>query len=142
MIRVLLASALAFVGVGAAVTSLSPDLLAGPHGEPLVMVTPGDSGFQAASLDGGSCGTTFLLATPNDVGLPSFGWGVMAFTTSMNADNIAVVLGDLSDGPDTSETVVLMFDSDGRLVSADDRTSLDVAIGNCAAELQTVQPPI
>jgi hypothetical protein len=142
MIRVLLGSALAFVGLGAAVASFGPDLFAGPRGDPLVMVTPGDDGFQAASFNGGGFGATLLLATPNDVGLPSFSSEIMAFTLRMNADTIAVVIGDLAGATEGSQPVVLVFDSAGGLVSAEDPASIDAAIGDCLAAPDVAQEPI
>lgn len=142
MIRVVLVSALAFVGLGTAVASFSPDLFAGPRGDPLVMVTPGDNGFQPASFNDGGCGATLLLATPNDVGLPSFNSDIMAFTLRMNANTIAVVIGDLAGATEGSQPVVLVFDSTGGLVSAEDSASIDEAIGDCLAAPDATQEPI
>jgi hypothetical protein len=142
MIRVLLGSVLALAGLGTAVASFGPDLLAGPRGEPIVMAVPGDNGFQPASFNEGGCGSSLLLANPDDFGLPSFDSQINAFTLSVDGEHTAIVFGDLVDAATASETMVLIFDSDGRLVSAGDRTLLDAAFGDCLADPEMSKAPI
>ena len=80
MIRILLGSALPVLGIGAAATLLSPDILTAPRGEPLVMVAPADAALQPASFDGDACASTLLFADPFDPRAPTrSGMRIMAF---------------------------------------------------------------
>jgi hypothetical protein len=60
----------------------------------------------------------------------------------MNADTIAVVIGDLAGGTEPSRPAVLLFDGAGRLVSVEDPASIDEAIGDCLAAPDATQEPI
>ena len=53
---------------GAAVASFSPDLFAGPRGDPLMMVAPEDNGFQAASFNGGAVAEAFEVSADGPAG--------------------------------------------------------------------------
>ena len=86
MIRLLLGSALPVLGLGAAATLLSPDLLTGPRGEPMMMAAPARSPrLQPASFDGDACAPTLLFADPSDPRAPSHsGMRIMAFALPPN----------------------------------------------------------
>ena len=140
MIRVVLGTALTVLGFGAGST-LSPYLLAEPRGEPLVMVTPDDPAFQAASYESGPCGKALLLASPAHADSTDFNAQVMAFALGIDSGHVAVVVRSHSDAASVSESFVLLFDSDGRLTSADTTASLDAAIGDCLATPEGPQEP-
>jgi hypothetical protein len=140
MIRFLLGSALPVLGIGAAATLLSPDLLTGPRGEPLVMVAPADATLQPASFDGDACAPTLLFPDPSDPRAPSHsGMRIMAFALPAEPDDVAVAVEDFPRMPAPPRTVVLIFDAAGRLVGAGDPNSLGVQAAAGLADC--INPP-
>jgi hypothetical protein len=141
MIRILLGSALPVLGIGAAATFLSPDLLTAPRGEPLVMVVPGDATLQPASYDGDDCGSTLLFADPSGEThdpMPS-GARIVVFALPAGPNDVAVAVEDFPRAPAQPRTVVLIFDEAGRLISAGDSDSLDVEAA--AGHADCINPP-
>ena len=135
MIRVLLGSALSVLGIGA-VASLGPTLLSGPRGEPLVMTAPDQPTLQAANYDGDACGSTLVFADPADTQHPS-GARIVVFSLPANEHEVALAVEDFPHAPAEPRTVVLVFDEAGRLISADESSSLELAAADCP---ETVQP--
>lgn len=140
MIRILLGSALPVLGIGAAATLLSPDILTGPHGEPLVMVAPGDAAFQPASYNGDACASTPLFADPSDPHAPTHsGMRIAAFALPSDPNDVAVAVEDFPRAPAEPRTVVLIFDEAGRLVSAGDANALGIQAAAGLADC--INPP-
>ena len=123
MIRVLFGSALSFLGLGAAVAILTPNLVTGPRGEPMIMAGPGQATLQAASFDGGACAPTLLFAGPLGAG-DAAGAHIIAFALRTGARGVAIEVKDFPGATQKSNTVVLIFDEAGRLVSVGDPESL------------------
>jgi hypothetical protein len=140
MIRILLGSALSVLGVGAAATLLSPDILTAPRGEPLVMVKQGDAALQPASYNGDACGSTLLFADPSDPHAPArSGMRIVAFALPSGPNDVAVAVEDFPRAPAEPRTVVLVFDESGRLISAGDANALGVQAAAGLADC--VNPP-
>jgi hypothetical protein len=141
MIRILLGSALPVLGIGAAATFLSPDLLTAPRGEPLVMVMPGDATLHSANYVGDACASTLLFADPSgDPRAPTrAGTRIVAFALPTGPDDVAVAVEDFPRAPAEPRTVVLVFDEAGQLVSAGDANSLDVQAAAGLADC--INPP-
>ena len=140
MIRILLGSALPVLGIGAAATFLSPDLLTAPRGEPLVMVVPGDATLQPANYAGDACASTLLFADPSGethAPMPS-GARIVVFALR-RARMMMRAVEDFPRAPAPPRTVVLIFDESGRLVSAGDSTSLDIQ--SAAGLADCINPP-
>ena len=135
MIRVLLGSALSVLGIGA-VASLGPTLLASPQGEPLVMMAPDQPTLQAASYDGDACNSTLIFADPADDANSAVhpGMRIVVFALPTDANDVAVAVEDFPSAPAAPQTVVLVFDAAGRLVSAGDPTSLQIEAAAALAD--------
>jgi hypothetical protein len=140
MIRILLGSALPVLGVGAAATLLSPDILTAPRGEPLVMMAPGEATLQPTNYNGDACASTLLFADPSDPRAPTHsGMRIMAFAVPASPNNVAVAVEDFPRAPAPPRTVVLVFDENGRLVSAHDSSALDAEVAAGLADC--INPP-
>ena len=135
MIRVLLGSALPVLGLAAAASFLGPDLLSGPRGEPLVMVTPDQAVLQPASFDGSACNSTLVFADPADgASAAQLGIRIVVFALPTESDDVAIAVEDIPIAPAAPKTVVLVFDEAGRLLSAGDPTSLQVQAAAALAD--------
>lgn len=140
MIRVLLGSALPVLGIGAAATLLSPDILTGPRGEPLVMVAPADAALQPASYNGDACASTLLFADPSDPHAPTHSdTRIVAFALPSGPNDVAVAVEDFPRAPAEPRTVVLIFDEAGRLVSVGDANALGIQAAAGLADC--INPP-
>ena len=141
MIRILLGSALPVLGIGAAATLLSPDILTAPRGEPLVMVAPGEAALQPASYNGDACASTLLFADPTaDPRAPTHsGTRIVAFALPSGPSDVAVAVEDFPRAPAQPRTVVLIFDESGRLISAGDANALGVQAAAGLADC--INPP-
>ena len=137
MIRLLLGSVLPVLGIGAAATLLSPDILTGPHGAPLVMVAPADATLQPASYDGDACAPTLLFADPSKPHPQGHsGMRIMAFAVPAGPDDVAVAVEDFPRVPAPPRTIVLIFDAEGRLVGAGDPNSFGAQAAGLADCIQ------
>ena len=140
MIRILLGSVLPVLALGSAATLFSPDILTAPRGAPLVMAAPGDASLQPAKFDGDACASTLLFADPSDPQAPrNSGMRIMAFAVPASPNDVAVAVEDFPRAPAPPRTVVLVFDENGRLVSAHDSGALDLEVAAGLADC--VSPP-
>ena len=135
MLRVLLASALPVLGIGLAAASLSPNLLAGPGGDPLILIAPADASLQAANFDGEACASSLLFAGPLSADGSMAGTRIVAFALRSGDRNVAVAVEDYSVPGQPPNTVVLVFDDLGNLLAAGDPQSLNlqqaITAGDC-----------
>jgi hypothetical protein len=139
MMRILLGSALPVLGIGAAATLLSPDLLTTPRGEPLVMAAPDGAALQPAKYEGDGCASTLLFTDPSDPHAPTRAMRIVAFTLPTAPNDVAVAVEDYPRAPVPPRTVVLVFDESGRLVSAGDPDALGVQAAAGLADC--IDPP-
>ena len=116
MIRAVLA-ALPVLGLGLAGASIGPDLLTGPRGEPMV-VAPVDPAFQLASLDGGTCGSTMLLAYGPVAASPETQSAPVVMALRLDASGHPVEIEQIPVGDITVGTFVFVFDASGRIIAA------------------------
>jgi hypothetical protein len=137
MIRIALGLVVSALGVSAAAIAIGPNLFAGPRGEPLVMMAPDQPMVQAARYDGDACGPTLILEDPT--GAEHSGARIVVFSLPTDSDDVAVAVEDFPRAPAAPRAVVLIFDEAGRLISADDSSSLEVAAGDCLEPSQPIQ---
>jgi hypothetical protein len=133
MIRLLLGLALPVLGIGASAAFLGPDLLTGPRGEPLVMAAPDRPMLQAASFEGGGCASTTILPTPSEAA-PHGSARIVAFALPAEGETVAVAVEDFPGTGGLPETVILIFDRDGRLIAAGDPMSLQMQAAMALAD--------
>jgi hypothetical protein len=135
MLRVLLSSALPVLGIGLAAASLSPNLLAGPGGDPLILTAPAGTSLQAANFDGEVCASSLLFAGPLSGDGPMAGTRILAFALRSGENDVAVAIEDYSAPGQPAKTVVLVFDDIGNLLAAGDPESLhlrpETTAGDC-----------
>jgi hypothetical protein len=127
MIRALLVSALAVLGLGTAGAYLGPDLVTGPRGEPLIMAKSPDAMLKPANFAAGACEPTLLYSR-----VAASGGRIVAFSFRPDSENVAVAVEDYVDpAHKPAETVILVFDKDGALVAAGDPQSLHISEADC-----------
>lgn len=129
MIRGLSVSALSALGLAAAAACLSPDLVAGPRGEPLIVSEFSEASLQPAGLDldGGGCPVALPFAEAEAAGLH-----IVAYAFRPDSEDVAVALEDYSDASrKPAETVILVFDKSGRLIATGDPEALGVGDAGC-----------
>jgi hypothetical protein len=148
MLRVLLASALPVLGIGIAAASLSPNLLAGPGGDPLILAAPADARLQSANFDGKPCASSLLFAGPSSIEGSTTGSHIIAFAVRSGDKDVAVEVEDYAGTSHSPKTVILVFDDMGHLLAAGDPASLHLqpamTAGDCSdpAKDQEQRAPI
>ncbi len=127
MIRILFASALPVLGLSAAAALLGPDLLTGPRGEPLVVAGPSMGAFQPASFDGTACSYPLVLDATLPLADPAeAAEGSQAVTLAIryDANRMSMVIEKGVTSPKADAALVLVFNEEGRIVSAGPAPSL------------------
>jgi hypothetical protein len=123
MIRIVFGSALTLLGFGAAAALLGPDIVAGPRGEPLIVAGPDGAAFQQASFDGTACASSLILDEEDllrsaPAPLPEGGTHVVTLAFRTGEDGTTMVIERGEADPGGGAAFVLVFDNEGRLLSA------------------------
>lgn len=131
MIRALLGAAFPIVGLSLVAAFTGPDLITGTGGAPMI-VSGGDRVELAnARFDGDTCALTLLYGDTPDGNAD----GIRVVAMTLRADGEVEELGIRElPGAGVRETVLLLFDEDGELVSASEPAALQPAAaahGDC-----------
>jgi hypothetical protein len=123
MIRIVFGSALTVLGLGAAAALLGPDIVAGPRGEPLVVVAPDGAALQQASFDGTACAFSLILDEEDllrsaPAQLAAGGTHVVTLAFRTREDGTSMILARGEAEPGEGPAFILVFDDAGRILSA------------------------
>jgi hypothetical protein len=147
MIRVLLGSALPILGLALAVGYTGSDLVIGERGAPMIVAASDNVDLATARFDGGNvCASTLLYGKAGSSDQPA---RIRFVAMSLAPDGQDVVLGMrevLAPAGSPSETVLLLFDRSGQLVSMSKPAELQPAAtahGDCVtAPKPRTQKPV
>ena len=120
MIRIPLGPALPVLALGLAAVFVSPSLFGGVDGEPIRVAATPHPALQLANFEGEACARAARAPAADAAGVR-----VVAVTLDSDGDRTIVDLDEVTAGsvaPDA--TLVLLLDSEGRLIAAGDAGAL------------------
>lgn len=128
MFRIVFGSALPVLSLGIAASFLGGGILNPPRGEPLVVAAPADARLQPASFDGEGCPSPLFFDET-----PALRHGFVGFAVRSSGEGIQVFVEDVRGGAPAQETIVLVFDAEGRLTDVKSRPKLPAVELDCLA---------
>lgn len=139
MIRGLIVSALPILGLGLAATTLAPNLMSGPRGEPLIMASADAAHLQAAKFEGTACASRLLFADEAIGG--GMGTHIVAFALRSGESDVAVEVEDFAGARNAPKTIALVFDNHGHLLAAGDPAHLHLRIAAAEEDCNPLPAP-
>jgi hypothetical protein len=132
MIRALLGAAFPIVGLALAAAFAGPDLVTGTSGAPMIVSGGDHVSLASANFNGEACASTLLYGETPDADKDE---GVRVVAVALQPNGRTIELGTSeTPGADGTirETVLLLFDDKGQLVSASRPAEMQAAAhGDC-----------